>query len=98
MHNVISMPGAATPMERRATIDARLGVREGLTLAITELIDLLDQIDGDPDIEANGDERDGTAAEDDFYPHSLDWFGHPGCPIADPDCGADDHGEAEGGI
>ncbi len=59
-------------------------------------IDLMDLADGDADIEANGDELDGTAGEDDFYPHS-NWRGEPGCPISDPDKGVDDepHGDRE---
>lgn len=53
------------------------------------LIDRLDTVDGDPDIEANGDELDGTAGEDDFYPHSGR-RNHPGCTIGDPDAACDD--------
>jgi hypothetical protein len=45
-------------------------------------ISLADLIGPDPDLEPNGDERDGTAAEDDF----CAFVGHlgPGCPLADP--------------
>ncbi|SNT06209.1 hypothetical protein SAMN06295912_13545 [Sphingomonas laterariae] len=49
-------------------------------------ISLLDAIDGDPDIEPNGDELDGTAAEDDFVDQNWAWRCEPGCPVADPDC------------
>lgn len=50
----------------------------------SSLIDRLDQIDGDPDLELNGDELDGSGmAEDEFVPHS-NWRGEPGCPLSDP--------------
>lgn len=49
-----------------------------------------DEDDGDPDLEANGDELDGSGAEDDFGPHSAGAFPGPGCPIADPDFGVED--------
>jgi hypothetical protein len=46
-----------------------------------QIIDHLDDEDGEPDLEADGDEEDGTRAEDDFSDH---WGEGPGCPIADP--------------
>jgi hypothetical protein len=48
------------------------------------MIDHLDEMDGDPDLEANGDELDGSLGEDDFCDHNADWLGHPGCPLSDP--------------
>jgi hypothetical protein len=48
---------------------------------IAVAIDLLDLADGDPDLEPNGDELDGSLGEDDF--HAQFGFG-PGCPVADP--------------
>jgi len=61
--------------------------------AITVLIDVLDLLGGDSDLEPNGDELDGTGAEDDFCrqkaPRSLQG---PGCPLADPDMAVDDRG------
>jgi hypothetical protein len=62
--------------------------------ALTErLIDYLDAQDGDLDTELNGDEMDGTGAEDD-HGHGCNngVYSHPGCPIADPDTACDDHG------
>lgn len=52
---------------------------------VAKLIDHLDEWDGDADLEPNGDELDGTDAEDEV----LHDFGHnglhgPGCPISDP--------------
>lgn len=34
---------------------------------VARLIDHLDGQDGDPDLETNGDEQDGSAAEDDWH-------------------------------
>lgn len=51
---------------------------------IETLIALLDALDGDADLEADGDEQDHNFAEDDFCDHSSNLFGHPGCPLADP--------------
>src|SRR5688500_17842657 len=64
---------------------ARRILRSSLTAAIAELVDLLDQLDGDPDLGPDGDELDGTGAEDDFCDHNA---GGPGCPASDP--GEDD--------
>ncbi|NIJ07608.1 hypothetical protein FHS31_001204 [Sphingomonas vulcanisoli] len=60
------------------------------------MIDRLDHLNGDPDLELNGDELDGNNEEDVFglkVPKSGVWV-HPGCPFADPDIGQDDNGEA----
>jgi hypothetical protein len=49
------------------------------------IIDRLDDMDGDNDLEPNGDEQDGNRCEDDEMHHYGD---SSGCPIADPpeDC------------
>ena len=65
--------------------------RDELGNAIEVLVELLDAWDGDADVELNGDELDGTAAEDD-YGHNGDWRGGAGCVISDPDAAADDVG------
>ena len=49
-----------------------------------QIIDHLDETDGDTDLEANGDELDGDGADDDFMEHGENWKQEPGCPIADP--------------
>ena len=70
-------------------------VRRKIEAAIELLIAMLDALDGDTDIEPNGDERDGSIAEDDWtawFTLSGVWSG-PGCPIADFDIGEDDCGE-----
>ena len=61
---------------------------------------MLDRLDGDTDIELNGDEQDGNVmAEDEFWPHWLNHHINPGCPFADPGGGdADDQGESKEGI
>lgn len=51
------------------------------------MIDRMDEIDGDADIEPNGDELDGHLAEDDFHHQNANWLGHPG----DPDDAEDSH-------
>jgi hypothetical protein len=49
---------------------------------IEALVDLLDIIDGDPDLEPDGDELDGCdLAEDEFQQHLARG---PGCPLSDP--------------
>ena len=50
-------------------------------------IALLDLMDGDPDVELNGDKADGNTSEDDFMDHGGSG---PGCPIADTDAAVDD--------
>lgn len=63
--------------------------REEIAAAAAALVDLLDAIDGDSDVELNGDELDASRAEDDFIEYGQ--TGTPGCPIADPGI-ADDGG------
>lgn len=65
-----------------------------LDIAIEALIELRNALDGDADVEPNGDELDGENAEDSFGPppgNVAAWAG-PGCPIADPDMAVDDIG------
>lgn len=67
--------------------------RSSVAAAIDALIDRLDTLDGDPDVEPNGDELDGGTGEDEFPVEGgyvAYGAGHPGCPISDPDLGADD--------
>lgn len=65
--------------------------RADLEALIAQAIEAADSRDGDPDIEANGDEQDHDFAEDEeghFGAHhgyvSLQ-LSAPGCPISDPD-------------
>lgn len=73
--------GTAMPL---FDLPAALGTRraaKGIADTIEGLIAFLDDLCGDTDLEANGDELDGNASEDDFMYHGG-WG--PGCPIADP--------------
>ena len=59
--------------------------RPELARLVQRLIDRMDDMDGDPDLEGNGDEEDHTGGEDDF--HNAAWrplsWGGPGCPVSD---------------
>ena len=52
-------------------------------------IDLLDLADGDADLEPDGDETDGSLAEDEPCARFETLCGGPGCGISDPDDGRD---------
>jgi hypothetical protein len=61
--------------------------------AITEaLIAVQDVQDGDPDIEAAGDEEDGSLAEDEVCARFGAITDGPGCMASDPDLAVDDGG------
>jgi hypothetical protein len=63
---------------------AHLPPRDQIAAAIETMVAVLDLLDGDPDLELNGDELDGSShAEDEFWPHSS-WQSHAGCPVSDP--------------
>ena len=69
--------------------------RDELAAFVTVAIDLLDLAGGNPDVEANGDELDGTNAEDEECGFGSDG---PGCPCSDTDFGAEEAGEPEMGV
>lgn len=54
--------------------------REELAGFITIAIDLLDLVEGDPDLEPNGDELDGQPSEDEFLPEHIRRDFGPGDP------------------
>ena len=58
--------------------------RPALARLVQHAIDRMDDIDGDPDFGPDGDELDGSMAEDDFHPQNANWMGFPGCPLSDP--------------
>ena len=68
--------------------------RTAIEAQIEQLIDLLDQMDGDVDLEPSGDELDGSMGEDDFC-RNVVYAAGPGCPIADPDYGGEELGELD---
>jgi hypothetical protein len=70
--------------------------REAIEAAVETLVAVLNAMDGDADEEADGDERDGNFAEDDFMQHNSN--GYPGCPVSDPGGDPLDHGEGTFGI
>jgi hypothetical protein len=57
--------------------------RPVLARLTARLIDHMDQLDGDPDLEPNGDELDGSLVEDEAGIFLSDYRG-PGCIISDP--------------
>ena len=69
---------------------APLHFRMQIEALVECLIDVLDAIDRADGFELNGDEFDGSMAEDDFCGHNSGAVAGPGCPIADADCAVDD--------
>lgn len=70
--------------------------RQSLEGFISVAIGLLDVVDGDLDIELNGDETDHSNSEDDFIEHHYHGGG-AGCPISDPGgCQHDDREPDDG--
>ncbi len=56
-----------------------------LARLVERAIDRLDEMDGDTDIEPNGDEQDFGGGEDDCPNTVARLFGSgPGCPLSDP--------------
>ena len=64
--------------------------RQQLEGFVAVALDLMDLDDGDPDLEVNGDELDGTNAEDEVGNNHFNYGLGPGCPISDPDSAVDD--------
>lgn len=87
MATIVSHPSALPPMPAVARILSQFD-RSQLAGFIEVAISLLDQEDGDTDIELNGDEQDCLGSEDDFMDHRDDG---PGCSLADA-AEVDDHG------
>ncbi len=58
--------------------------RPALERLTARMIEALDTMDGDTDVEANGDELDGSLGEDDFHGHGTTPWTGPGCPVSDP--------------
>lgn len=79
--------GASAPLDLSAMLAAIPSLSRPLLSRLTaRMIERLDEIDGDPEAEPNGDETDGTNAEDEALclPRHFVAFG-AGCPISDPD-------------
>ncbi len=70
-------------------------IRNSLRGAIDELVSLLDQLEGDADAEANGEETDNNHSEDDALDYER--FGNgPGCVYSDPDAEHDGREQESG--
>lgn len=67
--------------------------RPALARLVERAIDHMDQQDGDPDLEPNGDELDTGNAEDEHWTAAPWGMGGPGCPISDP--GEDEHDQED---
>lgn len=63
--------------------------RAALEDIVSAAIEVMDLMDGDADLEPNGDELDGSMGEDDFCNHNA-YMAGSGCPISDPDLAVDD--------
>lgn len=89
---------ATNPLPHAASWVDMLPPREAIATAIETLVAVLDVMDGDADVEADGDDLDGTGAEDEPLLHGplAAKDGYPGCPISDPGgCNVEDGGELE---
>ncbi len=69
-----------------------LNFRMQIETLVECLIGVLDAIDALDGVELDGDEFDGSMAEDDFCQRNTGGISQPGCPIADPDIAVDDEG------
>jgi hypothetical protein len=87
---IVTLPGTIPPMPAVARILGRYD-RSQVEAFIAVAIDLLDVFDGDTDVELNGDEVDGTNAEDEL-PRDSSVGSGPRCIISDPDLAVDDEG------
>lgn len=67
--------------------------RRQLEAIIAAGIERLDELDGDADLEAHGDEADGSGLEDEFG--TIPVMYGAGCPVADPGELEDHGGEGE---
>jgi hypothetical protein len=75
-----TLPPAASPFAHILVGQPRHRL-EALAEAV---ISVLDAMDGDPDVEPNGDEQDGSLGEDDFHAPLFARDMGPGCPLSDP--------------
>jgi hypothetical protein len=90
MATLHSIRGGATALPLPAMLATIPSLpRPMLARLVARMIDRLDEIDGDTDTEANGDELDGSMAEDDFHGQNANWMGHPGDPDDAEDGGED---------
>ncbi|USI78722.1 hypothetical protein [Sphingopyxis sp. USTB-05] len=81
----IMAKGAASSLPLDLALDIIPSLpRPLLARMVARMIDRLDELDGDTDLEPNGDEQDHSGGEDDCDPARDRLRGHgPGCPVAD---------------
>lgn len=91
---IVTLPNHFAPMPAVMRTLSRFD-RQSLEGFITVAIGLLDVVDGDADIELNGDETDHTQSEECFNDYSFYGSG-PGCIASDEDTEHDGR-EHEGG-
>ncbi len=91
------VPAPSVPPAAISRVLSRFG-RAELEGFISVAIDLLDLADGDPDGEDNGDEADGTLAEDEDCAAFAVMGDGPGCIASDNDTEHDGREEQEEGI
>lgn len=86
----MNMMVSLEPAIPRGLNSAPLRFRMQIEALVESLIDVLDAIDRADGFELDGDEFDGSLAEDDFCGHNVGALAGPGCPIADADLAVDD--------
>ena len=85
---LVTLPAHFAPMPAVMRTLAQFD-RLSLEGFISVAIGLLDVVDGDPDVEPNGDETDHSHSEECFIEYGPCYA--PGCPVADPGgCTAED--------
>lgn len=85
-------PVIPLPPPLALSIGATMAPRSVVERIVEHLIAALDTIDGDVELESNGEDEDGDLAESDPYfddPRSVHGWG-PGCLISDDDQAVDD--------
>lgn len=80
---LVTLPSHVAPMPAVMRTLAQFD-RKSLEAFIIVAISLLDVVDGDPDVELNGDETDHTGSEECFVEHNFYEPG-AGCVVSDPD-------------
>lgn len=82
--------GAALPLPLDLILDAIPSLpRPLLARMVQRMIDRIDELDGDTDVEPNGDEQDGSYCAEDEHDMPCGMEMAAGCPASDP--GEEDH-------
>ena len=92
MSDIARLSNSAVPIERdrlEAMLHSIVAMRQDCDVIGAFLIGRLDDIDGDTDLEPNGDELDATGAEEEALLGRPIASG-PGCILSDDDSAVDD--------